>query len=81
MAYETVEQIPNDVREKLPEGAQNIFRAAFNSASEDGLNEQEATQVAWNSIRVSYVQGEDGKWQPRPEEKTDHKPIGNMGAA
>lgn len=81
MAYETLEQLPNEVREKLPQGAQNIFRAAFNSATEDGLSQEDATQVAWNSLKISYVEGKDGKWEPKPDNTTDNAPIGPMSAA
>ncbi|ACK68982.1 ChaB family protein [Gloeothece citriformis PCC 7424] len=81
MAYETLEQLPNEVKEKLPQGAQQVFKAAFNSATEDGVNEQDATQIAWNSVRISYQQGSNGQWEPKPQPTTDNAPIGNMGQA
>ncbi|MEQ9549363.1 MAG: ChaB family protein [Coleofasciculus sp. G3-WIS-01] len=33
---------------------QQIFCAAYNSASRDGLNDNQAHQVAWNSVKNSY---------------------------
>jgi cation transport regulator len=31
--------------------------AAFNSASSDGMSEDGAIQVAWNSVKNSYEEG------------------------
>ncbi|NJK49515.1 cation transport regulator ChaB [Candidatus Gracilibacteria bacterium] len=78
MPYDTLEQLPNDVKEKLPQGAQQIFMAAFNSASSDGLSEQGAIQVAWNSVKNSYEEGKDGKWQHKPDARSGNM-TGTMG--
>ncbi len=59
--------LPSEVKEQLPEGAQNIFRAAYKSAQEDGLSEEAARKVAWNSIKDGYEQGADGKWHRTPD--------------
>lgn len=59
--------LPSEVQEQLPQGAQNIFRTAFNSAQEDGLSEEAARNVAWNSVKKEYEQGSDGKWQHKPD--------------
>ncbi len=80
MAYEKLEDLPNEIRENLPEGGQRIFMAAFKSASSDGLNEQEATEVGWNSVRNIYVQGPDGRWQQKPEPNAGN-PTGAMSGA
>ena len=64
---EKKDSIPSEVREQLPEGAQNIFLAAFKSAQEDGLSEEAARNVAWNSVKNGYEQGEDGKWHRTPD--------------
>ncbi|MDV2998649.1 MAG: putative cation transport regulator ChaB [Chroococcopsis gigantea SAG 12.99] len=77
MAYETAEQLPNEVKESLPKGGQNIFMAAFNSASSDGLSEEQATQVAWNSVKNIYRQTPEGKWEQKPEPATGN-PSGTM---
>jgi cation transport regulator len=77
MAYENLEQLPNEVKEKLPQGAQQIFMAAFNSASSDGLSDNGAMQVAWNSVKNSYQEGEGGKWEHKPDAKAS-KGTGTM---
>lgn len=70
MSYENIEQLPNEIKENMPQGAQQIFLAAYKAASSDGINEEGAIQLAWNSVRNSYEQGEDGKW--------DHKQYGDF---
>lgn len=64
---ETQVEIPQDIKDQLPEGAQNIFRAAYKSAQQDGLSEEAARNVAWNSVKDGYEQGEDGKWHHAPD--------------
>ncbi|MCU0534672.1 MAG: ChaB family protein [Hydrococcus sp. Prado102] len=78
MPYDTLEQLPNEVKEKLPQGAQQIFMAAFNSASSDGLSEEGAIKVAWNSVKNSYEEGKDGKWQHKPDARSGST-TGTMG--
>jgi len=80
MPYENLEALPQDVKSKLPQGAQQIFMAAFNSASSDGLDEDAARKTAWNSVRNSYKEGSDGKWVfCSPGDKTpEDSPLGSM---
>jgi cation transport regulator len=56
----------------LPEGAQNIFIAAFSSAQHDGFDREGALKVAWNSLKSSFYQGEDGQWHPVPGNTSQH---------
>jgi cation transport regulator len=71
--------LPSEVKEQLPEGAQNIFMAAFKSAQEDGMSEEAARNVAWNSVKNSYEQGEDGKWQHKPDASNSRSGVQNAG--
>jgi cation transport regulator len=71
--------LPSEVKEQLPEGAQNIFLAAFKSAQEDGMSEEAARNVAWNSVKNSYEQGEDGKWQHKPDVTNSHAGVQSGG--
>ncbi|HEY9598554.1 MAG TPA: ChaB family protein [Cyanophyceae cyanobacterium] len=80
MPNKQLSDLPAEVTEKLPEGAQNIFLAAFNSAQEDGLSEQGAMDVAWNSVKQGYRQGEDGQWYKVPQDSnTHHKAVTSGG--
>jgi len=78
MPYESLEALPQDVQNKLPQEAQQIFMAAFNSASKNGLSEDAARETAWNSVKNSYTEGENGQWHHYPEGGTGQAPQGTM---
>ena len=73
MPQKTIEDLPNEIKEQLADGSQQIFVAAYNSAQSDGISEQGAMNVAWNSVKQYYDQGQDGKWHRKPEERNIHK--------
>jgi cation transport regulator len=79
MSYENISQLPTEIQEKLPQGAQQIFVAAFNAASSDGADEDGAVQIAWNSVKNSFEEGEDGKWQHK--QYGDFSPRGTSNMA
>ncbi len=60
MPEQQFDTLPSEAQE-LPLGAQHIFQAAFKSASEDGMSEDAATRVAWNSVKSEYVQGKTAR--------------------
>ncbi|MCF4965871.1 ChaB family protein [Nostoc sp. CMAA1605] len=72
MPYENRDELPEEIREQLPEHAQQIFVAAFNAAQRDGMTENGATDVAWNSVRNEYEQGSDRTWHRKPEDPAVH---------
>jgi cation transport regulator len=83
MPYQSAETLPQDVK-SLPQGAQQIFIAAFNSAESDGLSQDGATQVAWNSVKAEYNQGQDGQWVHKSDDRddaVDTSPLGSMHAS
>ncbi|PSB32420.1 ChaB family protein [Chlorogloea sp. CCALA 695] len=57
---------------QLPEHAQQMFLAAFNSAKEDGMSEQAALSVGWNSLKDNYEQTNTGEWKLKPEDTNIH---------
>ncbi|MEW6495560.1 MAG: ChaB family protein [Cyanobacteriota bacterium] len=71
MADTQVDNLPSEAQ-NLPQGAQNIFRAAFKSATQDGLSEQAAQKVAWNSVKQGYAQGDNGEWYKVPQDSNTH---------
>ncbi len=81
MAFQKIEDLPQDIKEKMPQGAQQVFMTAVNSAQSDGLSEERAMQVGWDTIKNNYEQGNDGKWQHKPEGGSDNSPLGSMGGA
>ncbi len=57
MPYETNDDLPAGVRHVLPEHAQDIYRAAFNSAWFAGYaqaDEGVAHRVAWAAVKRAY---------------------------
>jgi cation transport regulator len=71
MPYQKNSDIPEDIRGKLPEHAQDIFREAFNSAYEQyvkgkGQDEGHAFAVAWNAVEQKYKKNEKtNKWEKK----------------
>ncbi|OGO35835.1 MAG: cation transporter [Chloroflexi bacterium RBG_16_57_11] len=67
MPYEKLSDLPESVREHLPKHAQEIYRAAFNSAWElyDHV-EETSHKVAWAAVKNEYVKDEDtGRWKKK----------------
>jgi cation transport regulator len=71
MAEVQMDNLPSEVNE-LPEGAQNIFKAAFKSAQEDGMSKDSAINTAWNSVKQGYEKNENGQWYKVPQDPNEH---------
>jgi cation transport regulator len=77
MPYTKTIELPEDVRNVLPEHAQHIFKKAFNSAYDeyedpekrrtDDSREEVAFKVAWSAVKKEYEKGTDDKWHPKDE--------------
>lgn len=75
MPYSNVKDLPDDVKNVLPEHAQAIFKEAFNSAYDeyadtskrrtDESREETAFKVAWGAVKKEYEKGADDKWHPK----------------
>lgn len=74
MPYKTTQELPESVREHLPEHAREIYRAAFNSAWDEykdpagrrgGASREEAAhKVAWAAVKHQYQKDErTGMWR------------------
>ncbi|MEJ2210743.1 MAG: ChaB family protein [Anaerolineae bacterium] len=72
MPYDSNKDLPDSVKDNLPEQAQEIYRQAFNSAWDeyadpedrrgDQSREQTAAQVAWSAVKQEYEKDEAGNW-------------------
>lgn len=67
MPYQDVQNLPDAVKQHLPKHAQEIFRAAFNSAEQEYEEEERAFRVAWAAVKRDYEKGDDGDWHPKAE--------------
>lgn len=58
MPYESISDLPDSVRAHLPEGAQKIYKEAFNNAWHEyaSRDDREATahKVAWSAVKQVY---------------------------
>ncbi|WP_440946882.1 ChaB family protein [Methanosarcina sp. T3] len=72
MPYQNNSELPETVKENLPEHAQEIYRKAFNSAWEEykdpserrggASREETAHKVAWNAVKKEYEKDSGGNW-------------------
>ena len=65
MSDQQLNDLPQEVKE-LPENAQHIFLAAFNTVKENS-GEESALKVAWDSVKEAYTKGNDGKWHRKQD--------------
>lgn len=84
MPYKALNDLPHSVRDHLPKHAQEIFRAAFNSAEEQYKEEERAFRVAWAAVKDKYEKGDDGDWHAKPDyhraaRVTRDCPVGHQG--
>lgn len=73
MPYNSLQDLPERVRDNLPEHGQEIYMKAFNSAweqyddpderREGGSREETAHRVAWSAVKKVYEKDDaSGKW-------------------
>lgn len=75
MPYSSVDDLPDSVKNVLPEHGREIYKEAFNGAydtykkAEDrrGGNDREevAHKVAWAAVKKKYKKGADEKWHTK----------------
>lgn len=76
MPYERRSDLPEQVRENLPEHAQDIYKEAYNSAwdeykdpedrRDDASREEVAHRVAWAAVKKKYEKDErSGQWRAK----------------
>jgi cation transport regulator len=78
MPYDSKSDLPEDVKDALPDHAQEIYKEAYNSAwdqyadpeEREGDESREATahQVAWSAVKNEYKKNDDGEWVKEDEE-------------
>lgn len=73
MPYTSTNELPESVKNVLPDHAQDIYKEAFNSAYDEYKNsesrrgdadrEETAHRVAWGAVKkAGYAKGNDKKW-------------------
>lgn len=72
MPYKSNSELPESVRENLPEHGQDIYREAFNNAWKEykepserrgkESREEVSHKVAWSAVEKVYEKNSEGKW-------------------
>jgi cation transport regulator len=62
MPYGKLIDLPDSMRNNLPKHAQEIYRAAYNSAEDQYGEESRAHRVAWNAVEDKYEKNDKGNW-------------------
>lgn len=76
MPYHSNAELPDSVKDNIPEHAQDIYREAYNSAWDryedpeerrgDASREETAHRVAWAAVKSRYEKS-DGDWQRKSD--------------
>lgn len=66
MPYKNNSDLPEQVKDALPEHGQEIYREAYNSAWDEYADQDDrestAHAVAWSAVKHVYKKNDDGKW-------------------
>lgn len=64
MPFDSIRDLPDNVRDNLPKHAQEIYKSAYNNAWEEyNHNEERAHRVAWSAVKKSYKKDEESdRW-------------------
>lgn len=75
MPYKNLSDLPGSVRDNLPKHAQEIYRAAYNSAwdeykdaderRDDAPREEVSHRVAWSAVGQKYEKDDSGRWREK----------------
>jgi cation transport regulator len=61
MPYDSRSELPDSVKDHLPEHAQDIYKEAFNNAWDQyDHDESRGHRVAWGAVKKEYHKGDDG---------------------
>ncbi|MDN4523590.1 ChaB family protein [Fictibacillus fluitans] len=67
MPYDSIKELPDSVKDNLPHHAQEIFKEAFNSASDEYKEEETAFKVAWSAVKKKYEKNDNDEWVKKEE--------------
>ncbi|WP_223701555.1 ChaB family protein [Sutcliffiella deserti] len=62
MPYDSLKELPDSVKDNLPKHAQEIYKEAFNSASDQYDEEETAHKVAWSAVKNKYEKNDNDNW-------------------
>ena len=62
MPYDNLSDLPDSVRNNLPKHAQEIYRAAYNSAEDQYGEEERAHRIALSAVENKYEKNDQCNW-------------------
>lgn len=62
MPYSTIDDLPESIRNVLPDDAQRRFMAVANAYLADNKTDSQAMAAAWKVVSNGWEKGRDGKW-------------------
>jgi cation transport regulator len=69
MPYDSIRELPKQVKDNLPKHAKEIWKEAYNSAheqySDESNTDQRAAKVAWSAVKEKYEKGDDDNWHKK----------------
>ncbi|MCQ6265622.1 ChaB family protein [Fictibacillus sp. WQ 8-8] len=68
MPYDSIKELPDQVKDNLPHHAQEIFKEAFNSASDEYKEEETAFKVAWSAVKKKYKKNDNDEWVKKEDQ-------------
>jgi cation transport regulator len=69
MTFASNKELPENIRNNLPEKAQDIWRNTFNSAFDKNKDEESAMKQAWGAVKnAGYSKDESGNWELKKAE-------------
>ncbi len=69
MPYDSIDDLPERVKDNLPHHAKEIFMEAFNSAEEEYDDEDSHFAVAWSAVKNEYEKNDNGEWVKKEEDQ------------
>jgi len=58
MPYSSIKELPLNIKNSLPVGAQKIYLSTFNAVLREGGSEEEAMKAGWNNVMGTYRSGQ-----------------------
>lgn len=72
MPYKSTKDLPANLRDKLPAGAEKAYASALNSAKSRGWDESRSHSYAWGAVKKNYRKSGDN-WVKKAMANTDHE--------
>jgi cation transport regulator len=72
MPYATNQDLPDSIKNSLPDSAQSIYRNAFNSAYEKEPSDEKASKIGWGAVKnAGWEKTSGGNWMKNNSELKD----------